>query len=223
MNGGSEPKKVDIKKLILRMALGACVGIAVSVAIQKWLKGKDEEAVSTAVYNEMENFKAKAEALHPGEAPMAALHEESIKRSEDMLSGKTGEEKAQNAADQFLGFYLMNTRIRADYCKALGVDISPFVNAFAMEHYKLHEKMQAIHARKTPQLTADEVEGQLYTLLLPTSQKMVSDDMAALANKNNISETRACSVIASKGFAVASAMNVSKLNPALYYALSGAQ
>ena len=41
-----------------------------------------------------------------------------------------GREKLDTAADQFLGFYLVNARTRQEYCLSLGVAIPTFVSEF---------------------------------------------------------------------------------------------
>src|SRR5450432_703430 len=66
--------------------------------------------------------------------PSAVAQQEATESMARKLARQTGAERAGTAADNFWGFYLINTRARLDYCAGKGVDIGPFVRAFEDYH-----------------------------------------------------------------------------------------
>ena len=143
-----------------------------------------------------------------------ALAEEAVKASGERLSGASGESKAQEAAGQFLGFYLVNVRARREYCQRLGVDITPFVKAFSAEHKDLYEKSRKIIARGP--YSPNQVEEKLYNMMQPTIQTTVGDAMRTMGSEVHASEQQVCAAFNANGAKVANAFQLSTLNPALY-------
>lgn len=167
-------------------------------------------------------FVAVKEAKAMDDMPAAlAMSKDALKQSVHSLAKESGSDKADTAAGQFIGFYLINVRSRHDYCKALGVDISAFTNEFVSEHKDLYAKSRVIHARSP--YTPDQIESELFSLAQPTFKDTIGDAMSAMAKRKNMSEKDICVLFATNGKKYASEMHLSKINPTLFQAMSGAR
>lgn len=111
--------------------------------------------------------------------------------AQDLINQKLNENKSAGsnkkavafATGVFAGQYLRVTRVTLDYCKTLGVDITPFVSRYKNMHKSLYE-----HTRKTL-----KEDGSSYELifrltkdkLLPYVKKEISDINDLLSSQIN--------------------------------------
>lgn len=210
---GKKPAKSFAKRLLWAVSFVAAFAIT-RVVTQWYFDGQrlqNEANSSSQMFN---TLRAKAIAEHPNQPAPYALAEEAVKASGERLSGASGESKAQEAAGQFLGFYLVNVRARREYCQRLGVDITPFVKAFSAEHKDLYEKSRKIIARGP--YSPNQVEEKLYNMMQPTIQTTVGDAMRTMGSEVHASEQQVCATFNANGAKVANAFQLSTLNPALY-------
>lgn len=201
-----------MKKILWVVAVVAAF-VAVKEGKQWWFDARAMDKAGAAANKEMDDMRAKAAAEHPDKPVALALQEEALKA----LAKESGDKKADTAADQFIGFYMVNVRTRPDYCKALGVDISPFTNEFIAQHKDLYAKSRMIHARSP--YAPDKIENEMFKQLQPTFKKTIQDDLALAAKQNNATEKDVCEAFASNGKEMAAEMHLSKLAPALYQAM----
>lgn len=205
-----------MKKFLWVVAVVAAF-IAVKEGKQWWFDARAMDKAGAAANKEMDDMRAKAAAEHPDKPVALAFQEEALKSTAEALAKESGDKKADTAADQFIGFYMANVRTRPDYCKALGVDISPFTNEFIAQHKDLYSKSRMIHARSP--YAPDKIENEMFKQLQPTFKKTIQDDLALAAKQNNATEKDVCEVFASNGKEMAAEMHLSKLAPALYQAM----
>ena len=175
------------------------------------------ENAGVAASQAMDDLRTKVAAEHPEKPVVYALQEEAVKQSAENLAKKSGDQKSDAAAGQFIGYYMINVRTRHEYCKGLGVDISPYTNAFVQENKDLYAKSRTIHARGP--YTPDKVENEMYRQLMPSMQKTISEAMTAMAKQNNMTEKDVCAAFNANGVTLASEMQLSKISPALYQAM----
>lgn len=211
-----KPAKTLVQKLLWGISFAAAF-VAVKEIKQWYFDNQAIEKAGAAANQSMEELRAKAAADHPDQPLAYAAHEEAIRRSNETLAQKSGEQKADAAAGQFIGFYMINVRTRHDYCKALGVDISPFTNTFVAEHKELYAKSRMIHARSP--YTPDKIENTMYVQLQPTLQQTISEAMTTLAKQNNVTEKDVCVAFNVNGAELAAEMNLAKVNPTLNQAM----
>jgi len=121
--------------------------------------------------------------------------------------------QASTAADQFWRYFWVNTRMRFDYCKEQGVDISAFTQAFENLHRDDVKRASAISAREG----ADKEK--IYSLLKSEHRKVIEDDMLGIARANNTDLREVCRSLAEHGLEAADAMQLAKVNPAIHQAL----
>jgi hypothetical protein len=121
-------------------------------------------------------------------------------------------QKQNEAADAFFAFYFINTRARRDLCMANGVDIRAFVDAFARVHAAEYAQAKALYQK------SGASEEAAYTAMKPSLPEMVSRDMRDIASAEQIGE--ACRLLAADADALATEMHLSKLQPAVFEALS---
>lgn len=208
-----KPAKSFAKRLLWAVSFIAAFAIT-RVATQWYFESQrlhNEADSSRQMFNTLQ---AKAVAEHPDQPAPYALAEEAVKASGERLSGASGESKAQEAAGQFLGFYLVNVRARKEYCQRLGVDIAPFVEAFSAEHNDLYEKSRKIIARGP--YSPSQVEEKLYNMMQPTIQTTIGDAMRTMGSEVHASEQQVCAAFNANGAKIADAFRLSTINPVLY-------
>src|SRR5450631_4510 len=94
---------------------------------------KPDRAKADAIAKKIAGNNMAAEGMtldRPPDQTSAVEQREATDSMARKLATQTGAERAGTAADNFWGFYLINTRARLDYCAGKGVDIGPFVRAF---------------------------------------------------------------------------------------------
>lgn len=93
-----------------------------------------------------------------GKSAAEVFGENMRKKANDELDRHPdGREKLDTAANQFLGFYLVNARTRPEYCLSLGVAIPTFVSEFD----KINQRV-LISARKMQATSPQPDEEKLY-------------------------------------------------------------
>lgn len=146
------------------------------------------------------------------------IQREATKRAGAMVESQSGDKQANVAASVFWGFLFVNTRSRPQFCKELGVDIAPFVDAFQRIHTAEIAKAQAIFTRNSS-TTPD----QLFAKLEPQLRKTMEIDMEDLAASQNLSMLETCRLISVHGIAIANEMRLSKMQPSVHKALMAAK
>ena len=184
---------------------------------------KSLQKASAQLGKELEEMKARAAKEQPDRPAAYVVQEEVQKKgAADLAKAVSNPAKqADIAADQFVGFYFVNTKARAAYCKELGVDISPFVQAFAKEHQALYQKSRMIHNRDPH--GADMIETETYKTIAPHMRQVIADETKAAAQQNNITEKQLCQALAEHAQELVPEMMLEKINPPLYQAMMSAK
>lgn len=210
----SNNPKSSSKFLWIIVAIGAF--IAVKQIKQEWYDQKALDKAGANAEQQMDAMRSQAAAENPNN-PTEALQEKLLKKSQEELAKKSGDQKADEAAGQYLGFYLINVRTRYEYCKAFGVNITPYVTAFKADNEALYQKSREIHARTA--YSPDKIENELYKQVATSFHKTVSDDMQATAKEYKMTTKEVCLAFSSNAQELAKAMSLANVNPALYKAM----
>jgi hypothetical protein len=136
-----------------------------------------------------------------------------LKRDErETFSSSTGEgtERLQFAISGFFGFYLINTDIRLNYCRELGVDISLFVTAFTHANQDVYDKAKLLGA------TYDVSENRVLFKLEPSLADMISKSMAEQAEAAGTTTAELCERIRYNPEVMASGLVFSRSKPDIY-------
>lgn len=166
--------------------------------------------------SDIEKMKTEAVAARPDVAPSIAFSEAAKQHSSSNLAGTTDSQKRLGvAADQFVGYYFVNTRTRAEYCAKLDVDIATFVSAFK----NLHQGEYQITANEQARQKANME--WMYAQLEPTFRSSIEQGMRDLASQNSLSTRDICMLFRDKPRDMAEAFAVKDTMPALYAALHG--
>ena len=76
---------------------------------------------------------------------LSELNERSDELTDEFINSVSDDAELQYmAASSFMGFYLVEQRITFDYCSALGVDISPFVESFTEVNRLEYDRAQQV-------------------------------------------------------------------------------
>ena len=169
----------------------------------------------------MQQIQSQAAQQHPDQALGVATSRAAAAQGQARLASESGAQKADDAAGQFLGYYLANVRARFDYCKSQGVDISAFVSAFRQRNAALYEKSRVINARGP--YSADALENTTYNQMGPTIVQMIRKNTEDLAARANTTTTALCQGLAAAPDEAVNQLDLSRINPPLYQALSEAQ
>lgn len=183
---------------------------------------KSLQKAAETLNKEFDEMRARAAKEQPDRPPSYVVADEMLKKGEAKLAAATTPaKKADVAADQFIGFYFVNTKTRAAYCNTLGVDITSFVKAFAEDHAGFYQKSRQIHNRDPH--GADQIEAGVYKMIEPQMQQFVAEDMKEAAKQNNVTEKRICEVFAENAREIAKEFALSAVNPTLYKAMMEAK
>ncbi|MEK7888149.1 hypothetical protein AAB992_13595 [Burkholderia contaminans] len=167
----------------------------------------------------MQTLQTQAVQEHPDQALGDAMQQTVAKQAQSELSNKVGDAKADTAAGQFLGYYLVNIRARADYCKTQGVDISAFVEAFKRHNAVFYATSRTIHSRHG---SPDELESTLYKHMRPAMERTIRVSMTDYATRNNASVADLCRGFAESPEEAAQELDLSRMIPAVAQALNEA-
>lgn len=192
------------------------VFIAVFASVKYGIQQYHAHNAITDIENNLTQVKRDAVAKRPDVVESEALRQEFVEITTKKLNSESDpKRKLKTAAANFYGFYLINVRGRAEYCREYGVDISPFVSEFARIH--VNELARAEKISSDESITA---EG-LYVSLQPQMRKMLAQDMKDVGLQWNVSQQEACKLIAQNGEALANEMHISKSQPVVFQALNG--
>lgn len=204
---------VMIKKLWLAAVWAACFlgGMVVTkFAIEGYRATKGVNSAQA----ELMKMKTDAVSARPDLAPSKAFIEAASKNAESTLaSADTADKKLSVAAEQFFGFYFINVKTRYEYCDKLGVDISPFVNAF-----------KAIHAQEY-RIASDAVAREKYnpewvlSKMAPSMRSIIDQTMNDAAQQYKVTPKDICTGLAEHGPESAAGLALQKLAPKIYGAL----
>lgn len=146
-------------------------------------------------------------------ASVAAQKRARVVGAEQLAEAGSDSERNMIAAGQFWGFLYVNTRARSRYCDDVGVDITPFAEAFA----KAHEREQAVAAHVFSE-AGFRLEDH-WESLEPAMLKAVRQDMSDIQKMNNLSAVDACRIFAEKPDALVENMLLRDKAPATYETL----
>ena len=155
----------------------------------------------------------------PEERPSAVAQQEATESMARKLARQTGAEKAGTAADNFWGFYLINTRARLEYCAGKGVDIGPFVRAFEDYHAPEVAIAKDIYRASPERPPVDK----LYEMIKADVEATVAQDQADMAANLHASQKEACAFLVKNTDAMLAEVNLKKMQPAVYAALHDAK
>ncbi|KVA47700.1 hypothetical protein [Burkholderia cepacia] len=220
-NTNAPPKKSSWKRRIVWLISFAVAFVAVKAYRQHIA---DEEALAQGAANataSMRELQDQAAKQHP-EMPLGeAAREAAASQSQADLAAKSGAQKADAAAGQFLGYYLVNVRARPDYCKSQGVDITTFVEAFKQHNAAFYVKSRVINARGP--YSADALEDMLYKQMGPSLEQTIRSTTEDAAARQNVSVAVVCQSLAASPEDAVQQLDLQRVNPALYQALTDAQ
>ena len=177
---------------------------------------KEENLAISSVNHELNDIKRSATEKYP-EMPLSeSISLESSNRAKNSLNSESNENKKTiSAASMFMGFYNLNVRVRPEFCREQGVDISPFVLAFERENSIPFAKARAVFSKAPPLM-----EEKVFAMLKSKMRESIVQDMNELASISKISLKEACQLLADNGDSAAADMHISKVQPDVFRVLS---
>lgn len=116
----------------------------------------------------------------------------------------------QDAAFKFVSFALIATRATVETCRTKGVDVTPAVRRFAVEHKDLY-------ARAAGTLASDGLNAErIWTLMKPTLAKIADSHVRALGTGLSTDVAGACRWMQSNPAGYSTARNYADSYPRLY-------
>ena len=207
-----------MKSGIAKNALAVAAFIIAFIAVKYGMQAYREHQSVAKVEQSLNQLQSDATQKHPDVPVSVAVQQEATEQASKKIAAETNDQKRANtAADMFWGFYFVNVRERPEFCGEQGTNIQSFVKAFERIHAKEYSKAKSIYA----QSSADE--NKVYSLLKPQLRKMILQDMNDIASTNKVTLKQACELIAENSDALVKEMHLSKVQPAVYQALSSAK
>jgi hypothetical protein len=114
-------------------------------------------------------------------------------QEEFLASTSDATKKREFAADHFFGYYLITVESKANYCRQLGVDISPFITAFRDANKDVYVKATSLLAKQD--LTENQLLFKIRDPLVNLTFKVMADQAAA----QNTTTTVVCESIRDNG------------------------
>lgn len=200
-------------KILSKKAVSAFVVTLILIGCSK-----NEQASSPTLAEVQQDFDREntaAVAARPDLHPTQAIAQSGIQRAEKMLaSASDANDKVFLAATQFIGYYNANTKSRSEICSNLGVDISPFVNAFKAAHINEYRIASEAYAKHNASLD-EELVAEVHT------RPGLKQAMEYMAGINNFTLKQLCVDFAQSADHYASGYASQKMQPETYAALHG--
>ena len=130
------------------------------------------------------------------------------KANDELARLPDGTKKFDAAANQFLGFYLVNARTRPEYCLSLGVAIPTFVSQFD----KINQR-ELISARKIQATSPEPDEEKFYQFVKASMLKTLTFQMKDQASQLKMTEKEFCEALESNATEIAGRLRFSELMP----------
>jgi hypothetical protein len=143
-----------------------------------------------------------------GKTASEVMAEKSRASSVELLSKMPKSEQTEAAADQFFGFFIVNTRIRPEYCSALGVQIPSFVKEFTAVNQKSLDVARTVEAKN-----AQWDEEKIYRMIRPSMIKNIDFMMKDEAIKLNMNDKELCAAYESQAVSAAQGFRFADLMP----------
>ena len=200
--------------------LGKIGAIVVVLFLIGLARSKNEETPTqmyTRIKSDFDQKNAADVIARPDLLPSQAIAQNSSKMADKMLVNAIDiNDKIFIAAAQFNSYYTANIKSRPSICRNVGVDITPFVDAFKKIHLNEHRiAIDAITRQVTPAelLAAEKFVDEQLPLL-----KQAMEDMAHV---NNLTLRELCVGFAQDADFFAVEFSSQKKQPATYAALHG--
>jgi hypothetical protein len=195
------------KEKVSRFGAIVCAIVAV-----KLLGAMSQPEITTQAVQEMDATinQAIIEAKPvDGKSATDVMVENMRKKANDELDKHPdGREKLDTAANQFLGFYLVNARTRQEYCLSLGVAIPTFVSEFD----KINQR-ELISARKIQASSPLPDEEKFYQSVKASMLKTLTFQMKDQASQLKMTEKDFCQALESNPTEIAGRLRFSELMP----------
>lgn len=204
----------DLPKMMYGL-LGALAVIAAASTFWSYGMTAAFRSTSSELESQFEEMKREAKATFPNKPTAIALSDlASSQSARDLASTRDPELRAAKAASIFMGFYLVNTRARLEYCRQKGVDISDFSASFASAWRPAHAKAVEVLARSG--LDEEAIWKQARSVLMSA----VTIDMGAIGHVPGFKST--CDVVNKKAQLIIDKLDINKKAPEAMRILMGA-
>lgn len=198
----------------MKKIIAAVMLIAAFMAVKNIMEmNREHEAIEKAKAS-LSELKDNAVKKRPDVSVSEAVRLEAVEQASAKISGEPDKNKRLiSAVGNFMGFYLVNTRERLNYCHENGVDISSFVHEFERVNESEYEKAKGILAG-TPYS-----EERLYVELQSQFRGLIAQDMKDMASAQGGSVEGACKFLEDNGREFAEKMHILKIQPVVYQTL----
>jgi hypothetical protein len=200
-------------KNIGKGAVSVIAFVLAFLAVRTFIQQSNEEKVVKAAAEKLETMKAQAQREKPDVPVAITMQENASKEATSKINAESGIEKTNTAADMYFGFLYVNTSTRPAFCKTQGVEIPAWITAFE----KIHS---AETARATQNFANRGIDSKsFYAKLNDSFMKFIVLDMNGIATQYKLSLPDACKLFQDHANELASAIELSKAQPAVYKAL----
>lgn len=201
------PNRRKVTAWVLAIGIWMLVKGGLVVLNMQWQEAQVRQAVADGE-RELEQLKSIAAKKYPDRSQSEAMKEVQIAKSKQQLadlSNNKAEQRA-SAAGLFLGFYLLNSKARPEYCRELGEDISSFTKPFEQMHAREFERASGIAALEGTTVSS------LYVAMTSQLRSFVETDMKSIAESKGVDLHGACRYVSTEGKALANQLIFEKQN-----------
>ena len=178
------------------------------------VKDQQEDSIKTEVNRTMNELRDQAVESNPDKPKVIAIQEAAIEQAKNnVMAQESIQDKKQTAAQTFLGFYMINSKTRPEYCQKLGIEIEQFVDLFKSSHAQ-----EMATANQILKLTPDQ-QKQIYLLISDQLNQLIDDDMQFIAKEWQVDLSGACQMLNDQANLIVPDMHLSVMQPVLHQQL----
>jgi hypothetical protein len=156
----------------------------------------------------------EAQVAQPGKPTAVAMTQYAIEKASTELAAAPEAERAFKAAQIFIGYYLVNTRARVEFCAERHVDLGKFADEFARLHAAQYERAVAL-------LTARGLKvEQIWSITRTAMSRAITHDMGGFTAPG-IHSPKACEEVARQARYFARKLDLKTRQPEVQRALMG--
>lgn len=173
-----------------------------------------ETNVELAIADKVDELQKKGAAKYGDEPKSRASAKAAIDESKQTLNSDISEQrKMEYAAGNFLGYYLVNSRARVEFCNGQGVDISNFAQALKDTHES--ELAKATAVMKESAVVVESLYEESAAVFADMIKQAMVDEAAQLGSD----EKAVCEVYANDPENVVNMMRFENVMPDAYQQL----
>lgn len=178
---------------LLKVGAMIVVAVAVGAGIKHFREGSNpmptQAEVNAKAATMLASMEEEAVRKYPNLPKSEAIARYARENAGQQLASKSGAARDASAAQMFYGFYYMNTRGRAEWCRRQGADLSQWQSTFSRIYAREKAAADGIFAR------AGQDPEKMVGMITESLAGYVDSDMREIASESNAPLDQVCPML----------------------------